>query len=97
MQNNIAVVLKNPGIAAVSFESDTDGPFGLQNAVYFLDHGVHLAPAVSGRDHKIVDDRRDCRQIKNQGVFAFVVDGNLRTEAGMSKTSLPLIHSNRLR
>ena len=97
MQNNIAVVLKNPSIAAISFESDAAGPFGFKNAVYLLDNGVHLAPAGPGRDDKIVDDRRDCSQIKNQGIFAFVVVGNFRTEAGMSKTALPLVRCNRLR
>ena len=96
MQNNIAVVLKNPGITAVSFESDAAGPFGFKNTVYLLDNGVHLAPAGPGRDDKIVDDRRDGSQIKNECVFAFVVVGNFRTEAGMSKTALPWIRSDRL-
>ena len=83
MQNNISVVLKNPGIAVISFESDAAGPLGFQHAIYFLDNRMHLTPAGPGRNDKIIDDWRDCSQIKNQSVFAFVVVCNFRTEAGM--------------
>ena len=97
MQDHVAVVLKNPDIAAVSFESDAPGPFAFKNAVHFLDNSVHLTPAAPGGDDEIVDDRRDCSQIEDRGVFAFVVVGNFRTEAGMPQTALPRIYGNRLR
>lgn len=81
MQHHVAVILQNPGASFVSFDSEWGILPRLHSLPDFLRQGTKLTRRCPGRDHEIVDDRRDLGQVEHDGIFAAKIVGNLSTAA----------------
>ena len=83
MQDNVAVVLQNPGFGFAAFDTNprTAAPF-LHQLFDFFGDGSHLSTARGRRDDEEIRDGRDRSQIENEGVFALQFCAGLCGQTG---------------